>query len=45
VSRLRGLVRNTRRFLVAATELNTRAEMDVFVAALAAETAGAAGAA
>ncbi len=36
---------DARRFLVAATELNTRAEMDVFVAALAAEAAstGAAG--
>jgi glycine dehydrogenase subunit 1 len=33
-----------RRFLAAATELNTRAEMDVFVAALAAEAAGEAGA-
>jgi glycine dehydrogenase subunit 1 len=30
---------DTRRFLVAATELNTRAEMEVFVAALAAEAA------
>jgi glycine dehydrogenase subunit 1 len=35
---------DARRFLVAATELNTRAEMDVFVAALAADAAGESGA-
>jgi glycine dehydrogenase subunit 1 len=34
---------DARRFLVAATELNTRAEMDVFVAALAAEAAATGG--